>query len=133
MLKIFFILFLVDLYSPNSIRLNVTVKNIQVGKGSIVISIYDKDSDFFKKAISSRIIKANNETLNFDFDVREGTYAIAVYQDLNGNKVLDRGWFSVPKEPYGLSNNFRPTFSAPKFKDCSLKIDKNTTVTITLK
>jgi uncharacterized protein (DUF2141 family) len=71
--------------------------------------------------------------LKFSFDLSEGECAVAVYQDLNENNVLDKGWFSIPKEPYGLSNNFRPTFSAPTFDDCKFKLTGQTIITITLK
>jgi uncharacterized protein (DUF2141 family) len=33
-----------------------------------------------------------------------GEYAMVVYQDTNGNNELDSGLFSIPKEPFGITN-----------------------------
>jgi uncharacterized protein (DUF2141 family) len=47
--------------------------------------------------------------------VPPGTYAIAVFQDINGNRRLDRTPLGLPLEPYGFSNGAgrlrRPTFA----------------------
>ncbi len=117
----------------NPVTLNVIIKNIEIGKGSIVVGIYNNDKDFFKKPFTLKTVRADNQTLDFSFDVPEGIYAVAVYQDINESKKLDKGWFGIPKEPYGLSNNYRPKFSAPTFDDCKFKVAQQTTVTITLK
>jgi len=44
---------------------------------------------------------------------RPGTYVVAAYFDINGNRKLDRGVFSNPTEPYAFSNNARNRFSEP--------------------
>jgi uncharacterized protein (DUF2141 family) len=126
------LLFLGTLFS-NPAKLKVVVKDIQTGKGTIVVEIYDNDKDFFKKPVTTMTAKATSQSLDFSFDLQEGIYAIAVYQDINENKVLDKGWFNIPKEPYGLSNNYRPKFSKPTFDDCKFKVDQQTTVMITIK
>jgi uncharacterized protein (DUF2141 family) len=41
-------------------------------------------------------------TLTFA-EVAPGRYAALAYQDRNDDGVLDRGWFGVPREPYGFS------------------------------
>lgn len=117
----------------NPTILNVVVKNIQIGKGNIVVEIYNNEKDFFKKPFIIKTARTNNHSLDFSFGIPEGIYAVAVYQDINENKKLDKGWFSIPKEPYGLSNNYRPKFSAPTYDDCKFKVTEQTTVTITLK
>ena len=40
-------------------------------------------------------------------DVDAGEYAIAVIQDLNENKRLDRNFLKIPKEPYGFSGAWK--------------------------
>lgn len=40
-------------------------------------------------------------------DLPPGHYAIAAFQDGNGNERLDTNLFGVPNEPYGLSNDGR--------------------------
>lgn len=38
-------------------------------------------------------------------NVKPGTYAIAVFHDVNGNGKLDRSFIGLPSEPYGFSND----------------------------
>jgi len=114
-------------------NLKVVVRDIKVGEGSVVLEVYDNEKSFLKKPAAKQIAKANNQNLEFSFDLPEGNYAIAIYQDINDNKKLDKGLFGIPTEPYGLSNNFRPKFSAPSFNDCKFKIAQQTTTTIRLK
>ena len=111
----------------------IVVQNVQPGKGSIIVSIYNDEGDFLKKPMASQTQKANGQVMEFSFDIPPGEYAIAVYQDLNDNKRLDAGMFHIPKEPYGFSNNYRPSFSAPHFKDCVISIAGQTTSIIHLK
>jgi uncharacterized protein (DUF2141 family) len=59
---------------------------------------------------------ARSDALRFTFTgVPPGTYAVAVFQDLNGNRRLDRTPLGLPLEPYGFSNDAgrlrRPTFA----------------------
>lgn len=131
--KLLSFILLVGTSFSNSVALKVVVKNIQVGKGNIVVEIYNNREKFFKKPLVTKTIKASSQSLEFSFDLPEGDYAVAIYQDKNENKLLDKGWFNIPKEPYGLSNNFRPRFSAPTFDDCKFKLTEQATITITLK
>ncbi|MDR7038383.1 uncharacterized protein (DUF2141 family) [Methylobacterium sp. BE186] len=52
-------------------------------------------------------------------DVPPGTYALAAFQDLNGNGRLDRTPLGLPLEPYGFSGeagrNARPDFARAAF------------------
>jgi uncharacterized protein (DUF2141 family) len=132
-MKLFLGLLLSVTLFPGTENLKITVNDIKVGKGSIVISVYDSAKNFFKKPVATQTVKADAQSLNFSFDLPEGIYAVAAYQDINENHQLDKGMFHIPKEPYGLSNNFRAKFSAPTFDDCKFKFDKQTTLTITLK
>ena len=52
----------------------------------------------------------------------EGTYAAAVFQDLNGDEILNRGSFGIPSEPYGFSNNARGNFGPPSFRAAAFQL-----------
>ena len=127
------ILFLVAAIFTDQAALKVIVQNVQVGKGGIVVEVYDSENSFLKRPIASKTLNANSNVMEFSFNIPPGTYAIAVYQDLNDNKKLDAGLFHIPKEPYGFSNNYRPKFSAPSYKDCLIKVTGMTTSVINLK
>jgi uncharacterized protein (DUF2141 family) len=51
-----------------------------------------------------------------------GYYAISVSQDLNGNKVLDTNFLGIPREPWGVSNNPRPTLRAPRWDEAVFQL-----------
>ncbi len=62
-----------------------------------------------------------------------GQYAVSVYQDLNGNHKLDMGLMGIPKEPLGASNNPKPHFGPPIFKECAFNVgETDTTISIRL-
>lgn len=133
MIKLFLSVLFWAAFLSTPAKLKVVVRDIKVGQGSVVLEVYDNEKSFLKKPAAKQIARANNQNLEFSFDLPEGNYAIAIYQDINDNKKLDKGLFGIPTEPYGLSNNFRPRFSAPSFNDCKFKIAQQTTTTILLK
>ncbi|GJD44426.1 hypothetical protein AFCDBAGC_2293 [Methylobacterium cerastii] len=52
-------------------------------------------------------------------DVTAGRYAVAAFEDVNGNRRLDRTGLGLPMEPYGFSGGAglkaRPTFAEAAF------------------
>jgi len=51
-------------------------------------------------------------------DIPYGKYAIMIFQDMNDNKKLDKGFLGIPCEPVAFSNDFHPLFGPPRWKDC---------------
>ena len=103
----------------------IEVKNIQVGKGFVVLNIYEKEASFFKAAYVSKTKIADNDSLKFTFEIPNGKYAISIFQDIDKNGILNQGWFDIPLEPIGMGNNFKPKFSAPTFEDCAVNISNS--------
>lgn len=63
---------------------------------------------------------ASSSTMRFSFEgLSPGRYAVAAYQDLNGNGSLDRSKLGLPLEPFGFSNDAgrsgRPSFVSAAF------------------
>ena len=46
---------------------------------------------------------------------------------------MDLTILGIPKEGYGFSQNIKPTFSKPDFKDCMIQIDERKILEINLK
>ena len=46
-------------------------------------------------------VKGKKETVTLH-DIPTGTYAVVIFQDLNGNRKFDSSFLGVPKEPFGL-------------------------------
>jgi uncharacterized protein (DUF2141 family) len=55
-------------------------------------------------------------------DVAEGTYAVSIGHDLNGNKRVDTNFIGLPTEQWGVSNNARPSMRAPRFDEAAFKV-----------
>jgi uncharacterized protein (DUF2141 family) len=105
-----------------NLKVSIEITNVQTGKGSVILNLYDKEAAFFKTAYLSKSVKAEKETIIMTVEVPAGTYAISLFQDLNSDGKLKQNWIGIPQEPVGLGNNFKPSFSAPKFNDCAVKI-----------
>ena len=65
--------------------------------------------------------------------LKKGAYALAVYQDSNGNGELDSSFLGVPKEPYGFSTNPDATFGPPAYDACRFELSNDMTLEILLK
>lgn len=116
-------------------KLKIEILNIQKAGGTLRVGIY-KPGEKFKTASpfvnrQIKIVKPGKQWV--EFELAPGTYAVALYQDLNDNNKIDKHFFGYPKEPFGLSNNFRPLFSAPSFADCAIELPaQGKSISITL-
>lgn len=111
-------------WAPANAPLEVKVSNVRVQKGTAVhVAVYPKDG-FLKsgKHVAVQSMPANAATVRFNFNLPPGSYALAIFHDLNSNNKLDRKWIGLPDEPYGFSRNFKPRFGPPEFSDCSFEL-----------
>lgn len=122
---IFFLLFFSQIFQWESPSIHVKITNIEEVKGEMYIAIYNESDDFPNDGQwSFRTSKEVSEAfLEFQVeDLEIGTYAVAIFHDVNGNGEMDENWMGIPKEPFAFSNNFKPKFSAPKFEDCQFEL-----------
>ena len=61
-------------------------------------------------------------------NVEPGDYAIAVFQDLNGNGRIDRPFF-IPTEPFGFSNDVGRS-GPPRFEAAKVSVREPTTTVV---
>jgi uncharacterized protein (DUF2141 family) len=115
-------------------NLQVTVKGIKGTKGNIRIGLFNDEENFLKSAWKGQVIKAIDGTITVTFEnLPKGVYAVSVIHDENENSELDSGFMGIPKEGFGFSKDAMGMFGPPKFKDASLEVKENTTVSLTLK
>ena len=117
--SLFFICTAFDL-KPDQGDLIIQVNNVKKIQGKVWIGIYDSKKNFMvrEKAIvqgfevsSTGILVCKVPQLPF------GTYAIAVFHDLNNNGELDTSFIGIPKEPYGFSVKPRSKWRIPRFHE----------------
>lgn len=67
-------------------------------------------------------VDGGSPTVSFE-DMPTGRYALAVYQDLNGNGKLDRNFFGIPSEPVGVSGE--TGMGPPTFQEAAFRFESN--------
>lgn len=108
--------------------IEVKITNIQNGNGTIYLSLQDSAEGWLSSGDEVKSIRdAMQEihgtaviTININ-DLAEGSYAISVFHDLNGNGELDTNFIGFPKEPYGFSAPMGK-FGPPSFEDAAISI-----------
>lgn len=99
--------------------LEIRLSNIQKNSGKVVLEIFNSESNWLKNSYRKAVVPTNQDFYSVSFQVPYGTYAVSIYQDMNDNGKLDSGIFSIPKEPIGFGNNYKP-FGKPKFESAAI-------------
>jgi uncharacterized protein (DUF2141 family) len=105
----------------------VSLSNI-TKTGKINVAVYREGGEFpdDKFIVKTQSGECKSGVCSFQFqDIPFGEYAIAIYQDENGNGKLDTGAFGVPTEPFAFSNNFKPRWGGPTFEKCGFKFEQD--------
>jgi len=103
------------------IALNVT--NIEEEVGMIWVGIYDSEANFLVKeqAIVKGYTVEHSGKIHISFtDLPYGTYAIAIFHDLNNNGYLDQNLLGIPSEPFAFSRRPKSKFRMPKFEEVAV-------------
>ena len=113
---------------PRTSDIAVTVSGLRNDRGDVLLSLFRSKDGFPEDASKAfRTFRASSSTKGVTATwakVPYGTYAVAALHDENRNKKLDRGWFGIPKEGTGASNNPNPKRRAPRFDEAKVTIDR---------
>ncbi len=111
--------------ASNAAEVVVRVSGLSEPLGQVGCSLFAGAAGFPMDNTSARNLwlpaDAKGVTCRFT-DVPEGTYAVSIGHDLNGNKRVDTNFIGLPTEQWGVSNNARPTLRAPRFDEASFKV-----------
>ena len=114
-------------FAQNGITITVQVP-VPSEEGTLIAGLYDEATFMKSEPLQDKDsnIVDGYATLVFD-NVLPGTYAIALYHDKNGNKIMDFEPNGMPKEMFGASNNVMamgpPTWRNAKFDVSSEDIE----------
>lgn len=101
----------------------VTVDGIIKQEGEILIALFDSEENFLGKRLGGGSKPVDGSSITFTFNgLKEGTYAISIFHDINSNKELDSNFMGIPNEPYAFSNNAKGMFGPPKYEDCKFEV-----------
>jgi uncharacterized protein (DUF2141 family) len=122
--------------AADTATLTVKVMNVSDKGGDLRIGVYDQATFVVRgsKPVTGEVVPAKAGTMSFTFTLKPGEYGVKVLQDLNRNGKLDMSMMGMmPAEPFGLSNDAKPTMSGPPWDDAKVALKPGaTTVTITL-
>ncbi len=109
------------------VTIHVEVAGLRSDHGRVWCFLYNSPSGFpkdqtasFKK--TSNEIQRNRSSCDFP-GVPDGTYAISVYHDENGNGRMDSNFLGIPKEGVGASNDAKGHMGPPRFKDATFRME----------
>ena len=121
------LLLLLHTTPPKKTTLTIDVGNILTLKGQVHLGVFATAAGFPDKAkpAQNKFVKVTGNRAQAVFEVEPGTYAVAIYHDVNDNGKIDKKLFGIPTEPYGFSNNIRPRLSAPSFTDCGVVVGES--------
>ena len=94
--------------------------------GVLVFQVYDSPNAFgdFRDPIREMSASAKPGTTYQIDGAPAGDVAVLVYVDENGNNLLDKNFIGIPKEPLGISNNYRPK-GPPSFERAKFSASEN--------
>ncbi len=103
-------------------NVRLEVAGLQGASGDIYISVYDSSDKWLgdEVVLTRKVVIAEaleGDLVRSELNLPAGNYAFSVFYDANNNGKLDTNFIGIPKEPVALSNNARPKFGPPKYKD----------------
>jgi uncharacterized protein (DUF2141 family) len=116
--------------------LSIRVEGIQQNKGPLLIAVFQSEKGFpfeHKLAVGLHRAEPDNGIATLNIPLPDGRYAIALFQDSNGDGQLNTNFLGIPKEGYGVSNNAFNRFSAPEFNAASFNHKGKTALKIKMK
>lgn len=105
--------------------LTIAVANVRAGKGYVMLSLFDSKEGFDEKCnpVCQVRLRSQGDRCKWTLHgIPLGSYAVAVFQDLDDDGVLDRNSLGVPTEPYGFSNNAGSMLGPPAFEEAEFTL-----------
>jgi uncharacterized protein (DUF2141 family) len=102
--------------------LQINVEYPQNANAPIRMALYDDERNFLQegksiKGVVLEVADQSKSVIHRETKLPFGSYALAVYQDLNGDGRLNKNKLGIPAEPYGFSNNVKSKWRSPKFAE----------------
>lgn len=105
--------------------LTVRVVGLQAPLGAVGCSLFRDAVGFPMDNAGARQqwLPARAEGVICRFEgVAPGRYAVAIGHDRNDNRRVDTNLVGLPTEPWGVSNNVRPTLRAPRWDEAAFVV-----------
>ena len=118
----------------NTLTVNIT--GINSIKGNVYVYLYTSEEGFpIKISKANSFTKAkviSNSVTVYLKNLKPGTYAVSVYQDIDTNGKINQNFLGIPREPVGVSNNVKGFMGPPKYEDAKFYLDTSKSIEIKL-
>jgi uncharacterized protein (DUF2141 family) len=96
-------------------------------EGTVMVSLFDRPADFPRAGVYNQQITASRQVAGQPLllvftQLPPGRYAIAAFQDKDGNAKLNTNLMGIPNEPFGFSNNAKASFGPPNFDSAAFEV-----------
>ncbi|XHX76577.1 MAG: DUF2141 domain-containing protein [Stenomitos frigidus ULC029] len=102
--------------------LTIEIDGLKAQKGDICFKLFSRSFGFpdnAKNAVMNRCVKVTEDSPKITLkDLSSGSYALALFQDVNGDRKLNRNTTGIPTEGYGFSNNPKTRQDLTRYGDC---------------
>ena len=105
----------------------IELSGLETAEGNLFIAVYDSKKTWLGEDTVTQkkvVITESREDglVKTELQLPPGEYALSIFHDTNDNGELDANFIGIPKEPVALSNNARPKFGPPKYKDAVFEL-----------
>lgn len=127
---------------PHQGRITAVFQGLKSRDGYLRVSLYDRADgfpngspvarrDFLLPALDP---KTPLDSLSVTFDgLPPGAYAVCAFHDRDGSGRLSENFLGIPQEEWGMSNDPRPRFRAPRFEQARIGLSPMEAKTITIR
>jgi uncharacterized protein (DUF2141 family) len=118
---------------PARSTVTVKIQGLRHDRGTIFVALYDNRRAFAAKQgqVHGTTIRPRNRGALVVFDnVLPGKYALAFFQDENGNQKLDTNLLGIPTEGFGFSRDAMGKVGPPTFEAAALDIPAGPVVVV---
>lgn len=127
------LLFYPGFTNPDVHTLQINVDDIRNEEGVVRIAVYRPNDKFLgKEPYKKYEFRPSVPSIQVEIDLPKGRYGIGVMHDEDKDEQLDKNFFGLPKEGYGVSRNVAKGLSRPAFKDAEIVVEKTTRINIDL-
>ncbi|MEH6591370.1 MAG: DUF2141 domain-containing protein [Halioglobus sp.] len=111
----------------------IELSGLADAEGNIFVSVYNSADDWLSDntVMTNKVDIADNldgDIMRYTLELPPGDYALSIFFDANGNDDMDTNFIGIPKEPVAMSNNARPKFGPPKYKDAVFTLGEEVVV-----
>lgn len=105
----------------------IELTGLESAEGNLFIAVYDSKKTWLgdETVAQQKVVIADSREdgiVKAELQLPPGEYALSIFHDSNDNGELDANFIGIPKEPVALSNNARPKFGPPKYKDAVFEL-----------